>query len=464
MPSEQRPWSLRDRVLAIGAATGGGSLIAAGAAMFVAVDAEDQHLLDNRLAAMSEIVQAFAGHEIAEMRERGEHLPVTVGTHSLSEHYHYQIWSRRGELLLRTRGAPQGAPMRPLAERGFGAGTVAGQPHRTFVLDSDDNGGMVIQVAELLASRDAAVDTVGAYFLALLAAPIAVIIAVNLFLLKLALSSFDQVAEQLRQRGPLDPTPVQARHPPTELRPMLDAINDLVSRLAQALSIERNFTEQAAHELRTLLAAARGYAQLAASADTPQQAVAALKGMMSSIDHVNHLQTQLLDLASSDSLQGQAHLPVNLSNIYHHVMVDLGPPAAQRQIAIVDRFEAAEVRAASLGMHLLMHNLLMNAVRYAPSGGRVHIASSAVEGGVLLTVDDSGPGIPAPQRERALERFERLGRGDGQGLGLGLSIVRSVAAAHDATVRLLDSPLGGLRVEVRFPAALPQGLHAGRAD
>lgn len=244
---------------------------------------------------------------------------------------------------------------------------------------------------------------------------------------------------------------------------MLDAINGLVSRLGQALSVERNFTSQAAHELRTPLAAARGHAQLAARADTPQQSVAALKAMMSSIDHVNHLQTQLLDLAQCDALAvqtGKAHAPVRLRNVYHDVMADLGPAAAQRQIAMTDLFEADEVRAAHLGLHLLLHNLLMNAIRYAPSGGRVDIASSAAEGDVLLTVDDSGPGIPAAQREGAFERFERLGRSDGEGVGLGLSIVRSVAAAHDATVRLLDSPLGGLRVQVRFPA-LPLGRRAG---
>ena len=103
-------------------------------------------------------------------------------------------------------------------------------------------------------------------------------------------------------------------------------------------------------------------------------------------------------------------------------------------------------------MLLLLRNLLGNAFRYTPDGGRVVISTQREGAEIALTIDDSGPGIPADSRERVFERFYRLGARGGDGVGLGMSIVQSVVVAHHAIIRLLESPLGGLRVQVRFPA------------
>ena len=145
--------------------------------------------------------------------------------------------------------------------------------------------------------------------------------------------------------------------------------------------------------------------------------------------------------------------PVNLEKVYRSVMSELGPVAAERDVTLKTRFEVNELLAAELGLHLLMHNLLVNAIRFTPAGGRIEIRSVPSRQAVLLTVDDSGPGIPASRHAEAFQRFNRLGRADAHGVGLGLSIVQAVAQAHHAVVRLLESPLGGLRAEVRFPAA-----------
>jgi two-component system OmpR family sensor kinase len=110
------------------------------------------------------------------------------------------------------------------------------------------------------------------------------------------------------------------------------------------------------------------------------------------------------------------------------------------------------VLGVELGLQLLLHNLLVNAIRYTPVGGRIEIGCARDSQAILLTVDDSGPGIPASQHAQAFQRFNRLGRVDAHGVGLGLSIVQAVAHAHNAVVHLRESPLGGLRAEVRFPA------------
>ncbi|MEO6031575.1 MAG: ATP-binding protein [Burkholderiaceae bacterium] len=101
----------------------------------------------------------------------------------------------------------------------------------------------------------------------------------------------------------------------------------------------------------------------------------------------------------------------------------------------------------------LARNLADNAVRYAPHGARVELRVFAQDGAAILQVDDAGPGVPADERERVFDRFYRHAAADEAGTGLGLAIVRSIAARHAAEVRLDDSPLGGLRVTVRFPAA-----------
>ena len=107
--------------------------------------------------------------------------------------------------------------------------------------------------------------------------------------------------------------------------------------------------------------------------------------------------------------------------------------------------------AMELGMLLLLRNLLGNAIRYTPAGGQISVSTHRNGDSVTLTVDDSGPGIPPESRGRVFERFDRLGVQGDEGVGLGMSIVQSVVVAHHAMIRLLESPLGGLRVQVHFP-------------
>jgi len=124
------------------------------------------------------------------------------------------------------------------------------------------------------------------------------------------------------------------------------------------------------------------------------------------------------------------------------------------QITVAARFPVDEIRAHRFAVFVLLRNLLANAIAYTPVGGHVSISSQIQGKAVVLTVDDSGPGIRSEDRERAFERFNRLGQAHIEGVGLGLSIVHSVVDLHRATLRLLDSPLGGLRVEMAFPQAL----------
>lgn len=449
-------WSLRRRVTAITLFVCTATLLAGGAAMHRADQISDRNVLDARLVTLAHTVLAFAEHEIEEEgldRGLGDAVEQTAG--SLGTRYHYQIWTHEGRLLHHSHKAPPRNPMRPLAERGFGEAKVGGEAVRTYA--EATKAGMLIQIAERMRDREAAVGITTGYFLAFLAVPLLLIFVSTWWFLNRALSSVDGYASQLRERHPLDLRALNAANPPAELKPMVESINALFGRFRQALSVEREFTAIAAHEMRTPLAGLRAQAQWAATmAESPQELSDSLRSLMSGIDQASYLLDRLLDLARIDSLAvagGHALHNVNLESVYRSVMSELGPAAAERDVTLKTRFEVGELLAVELGLHMLMQNLLVNAIRFTPAGGRIEIGSALNTQAILLTVDDSGPGIPATRHAEAFQRFNRLGRVDAHGVGLGLSIVQAVAQAHHAVVHLLQSPLGGLRAEVRFPAS-----------
>ena len=156
--------------------------------------------------------------------------------------------------------------------------------------------------------------------------------------------------------------------------------------------------------------------------------------------------------------------PVALGEVYLELMRELGPRAEKKNISLATNFAAEHLNGHAFAVSLLLRNLVFNAIHYTPENGRVEVGSARNGDVVELWVDDSGRGIPAAERERAFERFNRLGQTKIEGVGLGLSIVLTVARLHDAAIRLLDSPLGGLRAQVSFPTVrLPANAPARAA-
>jgi len=135
-------------------------------------------------------------------------------------------------------------------------------------------------------------------------------------------------------------------------------------------------------------------------------------------------------------------------------MDDIGPRMTGKRITCDVRFMVVALEGHHFAVSVLLRNLLANALLYSPVGGRIAVQSEALADTVVLSVDDSGPGIAPHDRERAFERFNRLGQTKTEGVGLGLAIVLSVVELHRARIELLDSPLGGLRVQVTFRAAM----------
>lgn len=275
------------------------------------------------------------------------------------------------------------------------------------------------------------------------------------FATRRGLAPLDGIAREVGARAPdrLDPVvPVEA---PREVRPLLDALNSLFGRVAGALDTERRFTADAAHELRTPLAAIVAQAQVAQRARDDAERIHALDQIATSARRAGRLVEQLLTLARLDPAAGLALATVRLDELAAEVCADHGTLALDKHIALaLDAPEETIVQGHADLLRILLRNLLDNALRYTPAGGKVDVGVTAQAGTVCLSVSDSGPGIPAAERANVLRRFHRLAGQEIEGSGLGLSIVVRIAELHQAEVRLgegldRDGPKG-LAVQVIF--------------
>jgi signal transduction histidine kinase len=372
--------------------------------------------------------------------------------------YRYQIWSVDGQLMLSSQSAPPGVPLMPPGRRGWTTRLIGGEAFRVFALDGP--GGLYqIQAAEPISERLQIGDLVNSALVAGLAMSALVLGGLTLLMLRRTLKPLREAGEQISQRGPADLRAVALGGLPDELAPVVAATNQVMHRLGVALRSEREFVAAAAHELRTPLSGLRAQAELAAHPRTGEaQRLQALQAVQEGVDHAAHLVGQLLDLARSDVLAGdpaalaRSGQRVDLAAVFESNLGEIAPQAARRGLRLVPRFGVATLQGSSFGIALILRNLVANAVAHAPEGGEVHVSSLPAGSRVLLRVEDSGSGIPAAERERVFERFHRVKGTQRPGCGLGLSIVKTLADAHGARIALGDSTLGGLKVEISFPA------------
>lgn len=253
--------------------------------------------------------------------------------------------------------------------------------------------------------------------------------------------------------------PIDDGHLPAEVRPFAVAINRLLGRVDKAMEAQRRFVADAAHELRSPLTALSLQAQRLAEADMSAPARERLTDLRRGIERSRSLLDQLLALARAQSAAAPPQVPVSVQGVYRRVLEDLVPLAQARRIDIGMEGEGAPdawVWASEPDLTAVVRNLVDNAIRYTPEGGRVDLSVRMEPGRAVLRIQDNGPGIPPAERERVFDPFYRL-LGSGQiGSGLGLSIVRTTAQRIGAGIRL-DYADGaaqtGLSVEVSLPAA-----------
>jgi two-component system, OmpR family, sensor histidine kinase QseC len=374
----------------------------------------------------------------------------------------FQVWRNDGQLAVSSPGAPN-SPFVPLgsgvAQR-FSTTEHAGQQWRLLVM-THPSGRFEVHAAkpQIEMQQDllkAARTTLPAALLLLAALMVGLWLAVSW-----AFASVRSVRQAIEARSELDLTPISLGRLPEEMRPVIVAFNHLLSRLSAAMAHEKRFISNAAHELRTPLAALRAQAQVAQrlAGETPGGAPIgeSLAKLITIIDRATRLAQQLLTFARFESTPLRPTEPLlALDALTVDVAHEFTELARQRALQLRVQAEPAQVVGDSEQISALLRNLIDNAMRYTPSGGVVVVECHAEAAYATLAVADSGPGIPEAEHTLVFERFYRGHAVTQPGSGLGLAIVREVAERHRGRVRLLGGLAaggGGLRVEVQLPAA-----------
>jgi signal transduction histidine kinase len=270
----------------------------------------------------------------------------------------------------------------------------------------------------------------------------------------IALAPLQQLAREVASRDPQRLDPFSETGAPTEILPLITRLNQLFTRVGQAIDSERRFTADAAHELRTPLAALKTQAQVAlASSDTAERQHA-LNQILSGCDRATHLMTQMLMLARLDAPQGLPLERLELRALTAEVLAKAAGAAVERGSQLtLDDGAALEINGDRVLLGVLLRNLIDNALQHTPAGSQIDVEISLSARCPTLNVSDNGPGIDPDERSRVLERFHRApGAGVG-GSGLGLSIVQRIAVLHEAEFTL-EQKVGahGTVARIRFPS------------
>jgi two-component system sensor histidine kinase QseC len=278
----------------------------------------------------------------------------------------------------------------------------------------------------------------------------------------------NKIAHQIENRRYDNLQPISMSDVPTEAQPMVKAINALFSRLQKAIDNIVQFTANAAHELRTPLAAQKINAQVALTTDNIQRRNEALHEVINAVNHGTTLVEQLLTLARLDPESYlQSTESADLAKVAEEQLVICAPQAMEKNIELGLDVSGNTIIIGRAGLlQILICNLVENAIRYTPDGGKVDVTIVGNSNDILLSIEDSGPGIPAQERQDVFTRFYRAKGVREKGTGLGLSIVDRILRIHQAEISLDESKYHGLLIRVKFKAfaahAIPRELEPDR--
>lgn len=367
--------------------------------------------------------------------------------------YEFQLWNGNGQLLLHSHNAP----MTPfIGKAGFSNREINGQLWRIFTL-YDLKQGTILAVVEPYMTRNLMTRymVIDDLYLTLLIYPLS-----GLFIWMIigsGLKSIRFFANEVANRAAHNLDPVDLNKVPVEIGPLVDELNKLFLRLQQAFEREQRFAADAAHELHTPLAALKTQTQIALLNTTnPQLCSEHLQKVISGVDRCSHVVQQLLTLCrlSPETIMPEHFTHVNLEQISAEVIADLVPQALAKQIDIelIAKEKDYTLEGNTTGLHVLIRNLVDNAIRYTPQQGFVKVILDSQADQLILRVIDNGPGIPPVLAARVFERFFRVLGNTAQGSGLGLTIVEQITKLHQGAI-YLNQPKNkkGLEVEVHFP-------------
>ena len=280
------------------------------------------------------------------------------------------------------------------------------------------------------------------------------------FGIKRGLHPLDKLKTDLSERNLNDLSPIDNSKAPTELRPLLNAFNDLLARVSGGISKEQRFIADAAHQLKTPLAGLKTQAELALREKNPDKIAHALGQINQASGNLSHMINQLLVLSKTepDSATYLTFAPVDLCQLAQSVTGDWVAAALQKNIdlgfestGLLPGNKTAIVDGNALLLRELMNNLIDNAIRYTPAGGLITVGIRQENKTTIFYVQDNGIGLAAENQALIFERFYRVLGTQQEGCGLGLTIVHEIAGRHSATVSVTSEGEGkGTLFLVRF--------------
>jgi two-component system OmpR family sensor kinase len=359
-----------------------------------------------------------------------------------------QVWTPDGVQLFRSQSH---ADLPQRAVLGFSNVRANGTTYRIFSVATSNQ---TVQVAQDMAVRQRMAGTLALRTVGPIAVMAPMLMLVVWWVVSGSLAPVARVRRQVAARRADDLSPVSDADLPDEVRPLVQELNLLFGRVKTAFDAQQHFVADAAHELRSPLAALKlQVLSLERAADDGARAVAVGR-LTAGIERATRLVEQLLVLARQEADDSKL-APLDLTELARRTLGDMAGLAQARQIDLgLHHADQASVAGHPDALVILLRNLVDNAINYTPAGGTVAVElRRAANGAVTLCVDDSGPGISPEERERVFDRFYRVPGASAGGSGLGLAIIKAIAERHGATLALEQSErLGGLRVRIEFPA------------
>ncbi|HEX7971397.1 MAG TPA: ATP-binding protein [Thiobacillus sp.] len=396
---------------------------------------EADELLDSQLTQVADTLLAIVAggeveHFVDELHEHARPQKVPIA---------FEVWLDQDGKTRRLVSSPGHAGFETDAAAGFSDRPHQGESWR-FYTAQDSRAGYRVVVGQAHAAREGlAREMGGALLLPALLALLLMACAVW-WSVGRSLRPVDALARQVgaldaQALAPLDESPAL----PNEIAPLRAALNVLIRRVIEAFDNERRFTADAAHELRTPLAALKVQAQVALRAHTYDSRQHALAQVIAGVDRMTHLVEQLLTLARVDpASQDAAAPPLDPAGIVAEVCAELLPQARQQgQTLAVDVAPDCRIAVTAAWLRIALRNLVDNALRYAGAGARIEVRLTRGASDCAISVADSGSGVPPALRAQLSARFVR-GEVEGEGCGLGLSIVARIAALSHARLELGD--------------------------
>ena len=411
---------------------------------------EVQELMDDQMAKTAQLMLA----QVQQGEDHLRDLPVRIagirGVRSRGNQLtlEYQVGRPDGSVLARSPQAPSTPLTGPL---GYATVTENGQPWRSLILEAADKS-YRIQIAESIPRRDKEALEIAVKTVQPLALIFPLLLLAIYFSVRRGLKPLDDLASEVSTRSSDNLASLASRAIPREAQPLVAAINRLLFRVGQSLENERRFTADAAHELRTPLAAARIQAQVAQLSKDTEKRAHALTQTLAGLDRATRLVEQMLRLARLDPL---ARLPqpqkVNLSDLVQRVAAGVQDAVPNALIRLALANESCSIDGDGDLLEVALRNLIDNAIRYSPEHSEVRVFLQTEGGGVILGVRDNGPGVAPDELPRLMERFYRGASVTAEGSGLGLTIVSRIAELHGAKLELLNGNEGGFEARLHWP-------------